>query len=135
MLQNMPLINYVQITMNVTTGNWSVGPVWGEPSTTLSSWVTTVDGEGNQFTTPVTVAPEIEFELKWIEPLAIVMDGFFVMLALLLVAAFLFAKLAASARMRWGRRFEVDMRIGAGRMVGERPPEINERNVALRNLV
>ena len=110
--------------MNATTGNWSVGPIWDEPSTTLSSWVTTV-----------TVAPEIEFELKWIEPLAIVMDGLFVMLALLLVAAFLFAKLAASARMRWGRRFEVDMRIGAGRMVGERPVEINERNVALTNLV
>ena len=123
--------------MNATTGNWSVGPVWDEPNTTLSSWVTTVNGESNRSTTYdwTTVAPEIELELKWIEPLAIVMDGFFVMLALLLVAVFIFAKLAASARLRWGRRFEVDMRIGTVRMTGGRPVEINERNVALRNLV
>ena len=123
--------------MNATTGNWSVGPVWDEPSTTLSSWVTTVNGGSNRSTTSdwTTAVPEIELELKWIEPLAIVMDELFLKLALLLVAAFLFAKLAASARMRLGRRFEVDMRIGAGRMVGERPAEINERNVALRNLV
>lgn len=123
--------------MNATTGNWSVGPVLDEPSTTLSSWVTTVNGGSNRSKTFdwTTAAPEIEFELKWIEPLAIVMDGLFVMLALLVVVAFFFAKLAASARMRWGRRFEVDMRIGAGRMVGERPAGINERNVALRNLV
>ena len=116
--------------MNATTGNWSAGPVWDEPNSTLSSWVTTVNGESNRSTTYdwTTVAPEIE-------PLAIVMDELFVKLALFLVAAFLFAKLAASARMRLGRRFEFDMRIGAGRMVGERPAEINERNVALRNLV
>lgn len=116
--------------MNATTGNWSVGPVWDEPNTTLSSWVTTVNGESNRSTTYdwTTAAPEIE-------PLAIVMDGFFVMLALLMVAVFIFAKLAASARLRWGRRFEVDMRIGTVRMAGGRPVEINERNVALRNLV
>ena len=125
--------------MNATTGNSSVGSVWDEPSTTLNNFITTVKyGENDQPTTPNCTSggvPEIELELNWTEPFAIMMDGFLVVTVLILVAAFLFVKLAASARLRWGRRFEVDMRIGAGRMVEQRPVGINERNVALRNLV
>ena len=123
--------------MNATTGNWSAGPVWDEPNSTLSSWVTTVNGESNRSTTYdwTTVAPEIELELKWIEPLALIMDAFFVAVAFVAVALFVCFKLSAAARMRFGRRFEVDMRIGTVRMAGGRPVEINERNVALRNLV
>ena len=124
--------------MNATTGNSSVVSVWNQTTTSFDNFVTTENyGDSNKSTLPIwtTSGPEIEFELKWIEPLAIIMDGFFVMLALIFVAFFVFVKLAASARLRWGRRFEVDMRLGGVRLEGERPAGINERNVALRNLV
>ena len=124
--------------MNATTGNSSVVSVWNQTTTSFDNFVTTENyGDSNKSTLPIwtTSGPEIEFELKWIEPLAIIMDGFFVMLALIFVAFFVFVKLAASARLRWGRRFEVAMRVGGVRLEGERPAEINERNVALRNLV
>ena len=124
--------------MNATTGNSSVVSVWNQTTTSFDNFVTTENyGDSNKSTLPIwtTSGPEIEFELKWIEPLAIIMDGFFVMLALIFVAFFVFVKLAASARLRWGRRFEVAMRVGGVRLEGERPAGINERNVALRNLV
>ena len=124
--------------MNATTGNSSVGPLWNQTSTSSNNFVTTVKyGDSNESMLPIwtTSESEIEFEIKWIEPLAIIMDGFFVMLALIFVAFFVFAKFAASARLRWGRRFEVAMRVGGVRLEGERPAGINERNVALRNLV
>lgn len=124
--------------MNATTGNASAF-VWDEVNFTSSG--TTVDyhfnGDIGASTVPsFTVEKEnFEIELNWIEPLDLIMDAFFVALAFVAVASFVCWKLSASARMRWGRRFEVDMRIGAARLGANRPDAINERNVALRSLV
>ena len=124
--------------MNATTGNASAF-VWDEVNFTSSG--TTVDyhfnGDIGASTVPsFTVEKEnFEIELNWIEPLDLIMDAFFVALAFVAVASFVCWKLSASARMRWGRRFEVDMRIGTARLGANRPDAINERNVALRSLV
>lgn len=121
--------------MNVTTGNTSA-IVWHE--STPSSNGTTVDYQfsGDWGVSTVyswTVGePEIEIAVKWNEPLDMIVP---VAVVFVLVAAFFCAKLAARARCSWGRRFEVDMRIGTGRLGAARPDGINERNVALRNLV
>ena len=56
-------------------------------------------------------------------------------MAFVAVALFVCFKLSAAARMRFGRRFEVDMRFGTARPGANRPDAINERNVALRTLV
>ena len=124
--------------MNATTGNVSAF-VWDEVNFTSTG--TTVDyhfnGDIGVSTVPsFTVEKEnIEIELKWIEPLALIMDAFFVAVAFVAVALFVCFKLSAAARMRFGRRFEVDMRFGTARPGANCPDAINERNVALRTLV
>ena len=125
--------------MNVTIGNTSFVPMWDEVSPNLLETTPKYQLNGGQeeSTAPnwTFVEPEIEIELNWIEPLALTMDGLFVVLAMVMVVFFVCAKLAARARMRWGRRFEVDMRVGAGHAGVGRVDGMNPRNVALRSLV
>lgn len=122
--------------MNATTGNSSVSVKWDEPSTISSNSSTTVKyGDSAEPTVPIWTTQGTEIEVNGIEPLQIVMHGLFVVAAFILLAAILLKKMAATVRMMWGRTFEVDMRFGVGGMAGERPVGINERNVALRNLV
>lgn len=124
--------------MNVTTGNNST--FVGDELTPTSNGTTvdylfTDDWVVSTVNSWTVGEPEIEIEVKWNEPLDMILEAMFVAVVFMLVAAFFCAKLAARARLRWGPRFVVDMRIGAGRLGAARPDGINDRNVALRNLV
>ena len=100
----------------------------------------------DEFEVPVVV----EFELRWLQPLAVLLDVLLVFFAVLMVMFMIGRRLVAHARMRFGRHFNVDFRLGEHRHVndgvvpnryarsgvdGERPGASLGRNVALRNFV
>ena len=94
--------------------------------------------------------PEVVFELKWLEPLDLYLKGVFIILAVLMVVYVVGRKVVAHVRMRFGRDFSVNFRLGDWRRddadavsntmrhaggVGGKDVGREGRNVALRNFV
>ena len=114
-----------------------------ENHSTVSTFVDTVP-------TKEIGIPEVVIELKWLEPLDLYIKGVFVILAVLMVMYVVGRKVVAHVRMRFGRDFNVNFRLGdwrrddadaaSNRMRhsgggGGQSVEREGRNVALRNFV
>ena len=101
-------INSTNVTFTELTRPTSLDLETIENHSTVSTFVDTVP-------TKEIEIPEVEFELKWLDPLGLYIKGLFVIFAVLMVMFLLGRKVVAHVRMRFGRDLSVNFRLGESR--------------------
>ena len=101
-------INSTNVTFTESTRPTSVDLETTDKYSTVSAFVDTVP-------TKEIEIPEVEFELKWLDPLGLYIKGLCVIFAVLMVMFLLGRKVVAHVRMRFGRDLSVNFRLGESR--------------------